>query len=227
MNTKQLIILWYGSFILVVFISIAFENYETVILSTGAIAAVVLLYLTFLDSEKINTKEVLQEGVLPIGLILSLILLFIIGEEMLISDHSRRIKAEDIELIDPNLRLEYGSQGSKKVILEGRLRNNSNRTIGHISMRVRIYEYKSDQNNNLPEERITFEELSIIGSYLNSLESSTSKNVGEQIDSDEFYGQHLVVGPGETKSFSFSKNRTHIRTKPVWVWDYEILSVSN
>lgn len=186
-----------------------------------------LFFLTFRDSTKVDSKKVLKSSILPIGIISVLFIAAIIFEET--SRHTsfyRSIELEEIEVVDPILRIEDHLYGSKKAIFEGRLRNNSDQTLRRISFRIRIFQFTYKPQEEIPEGTTLPLGYIFGGAYLPSVEGAFG-DVGDQIDSDEFYARYLLVGQNETKSFSFDRSPTNLRPSGSWAWDFEILSASS
>lgn len=233
MNTNQLIILWYGSLVLVAILYFYFEQDSSILLIVlllSVVLAVFLSYLTFRNSDEVNKAYVLKNGVLPVGIIVSLIIIGNIIDSFSSTAMSpnRTINTEEIEIIEPKFQLAESIYESKKATFSGRIRNHSNRTIRTISVRIRLYDVDYESPDIDEGVRLTPQEFFLSsGIYLHSLEGDLRKKVGKQIDTDDFRYRRITVGPGDTKSFSVNNNFTGIRPSKYWVWDYEILYVGS
>lgn len=233
MNTKQLIILWYGSFTIIVFLFLFYANNNSafpLIVVTSISALVVLLFLTFRDSEKVDSIKIIKSSILPLGLVLGFTFVLNIFYSP-ISTHtftfSKSIRVEDIEIISPQLTIENRSYSSSKIAtFKGRLKNNSNRTLSKASFRVRIFQFDYKPREEIPDETELPSGYFYKAAYLPTVVDSLGK-VREQIDSEEFNAKYLHVGSGEIKSFEVIEWYTDLQPSRSWAWDYEILSVSS
>ena len=137
------------------------------------------------------------------------------------------IGIDKVEIIEPEFRIETNSAVSK-AIFSGRIKNNSNRTIGWLIIRLRIYEStQPGLTINELREQLNSGNLrrNITTSYIQTLDKESMKYIGQQIDTEDVRSSNLNVPPGETKSFTIENLNTKIITSDFWVWDYEIIRV--
>jgi|SRR5690625_143800 len=239
MNTKQLIILWYGWFILTTFV-LTYYSINTFTFNTtvafSILIAIILAYLTYRDSTNINTKKVFIKGILPILSIITLTALSIFIYELIYERNKNiitNINIDKVEIFEPNFQINTVIQNHKYASFSGRIRNNSHKIIRSITLRIRIYEYTTEslnlkRNGEFTVEGKTYYRLTppwgSNSTYLKNLDEKTIESLGKQIDSTDLYTT-LNIPASETKSFKIEQYTTQLEPSIWWVWDYEIINV--
>lgn len=237
MNTKQLIIIWNGCFILclVILTILVLENISGLLVSLASvlflIIGIVLLYLTYGSSKEIERKRVLKKGILPIPIFI-VCTLIIVGIISYVASENSIFKENlknKIMVYDPAYGIVHSGNGIEKTIFSGRIKNNSNESINRVKIRIRIYKYNYNQYHFENEETNSFEEFlkatpwGGISNYSDSLSKGYLKFVGKQIDTESLEGNSLNIPANETKSIKIENEFSEINPSNYWVWDFEVI----